>query len=140
MIAAVLIVYAIGFVLERPGTVRIEGSLYSYKTIQISHPPLNQSLTPQMVASGAEGGQTTGWVTETVESYKNATFTLRLHGGSPGGGLLEGTVKEPNGWVFSFAVSGLSVDPDPWRTRISPDGLYGIQWDRWTTVRLLARI
>ena len=124
----VFIVYAIGFVHERPGTVRIEGSLYSYKTVQISIPPRNHSLPPQT------------WVTETVESYNNATYTLRLHWWSPGGPGLTGTVKEPNGWVFSFSLSAFSIDPDPWMTQISTDGLYGIQWDRGTTVRLLARI
>lgn len=77
--------------------------------------------------------------------YKNATFALWLsHWRSPGGGLLEGTVTEPDGAVFSFRIPGIP-SPDPWKTEISPDGLYGVQWgggafEGKTHVRLLARV
>ena len=55
---------------------------------------------------------------------------------SPGGGLLVGSGLETKGPGYNFTLEGLP-GPSQWVTWVSPDKLFGIQWDRGSNVNLL---
>jgi hypothetical protein len=137
VIAAALLVTlgALGTFASRSNSVSIPTNLVWVGDVSYNTDNVSVTLPPPICdPTGPPGNQTS-------YSFHGVLFTLWISDWcSPGGGLLNGTIRESNGTTFEFAIPGLP-GPAQYATWISPDHSCGVEWDRvvFVTAILLVR-
>jgi hypothetical protein len=96
--------------------------------IVYNHEPATVSLPSCPSTNGSTG----------VFQFQNVSFRLHVTNWcSPGGGALSGAGTESNGTSYNILLPGMP-GPSQWVTWISPDKVFGVEWDRVNNVNLLA--